>query len=34
MDWPLPDPKNQPIERVRAIRDEIRQRVSELLQTL
>jgi arsenate reductase (thioredoxin) len=26
-DWPLPDPKGQPIERVRAIRDEIRARV-------
>lgn len=30
-DWPLPDPKGQPIERVRAIRDVIRSRVSELL---
>lgn len=26
-DWPLPDPKGQPAERVRAIRDEIRERV-------
>ena len=26
-DWPLADPKGQPIERVREIRDEIRQRV-------
>ncbi len=30
-DWPLPDPKRQPIERVRAIRDDIRRRVAELL---
>ena len=33
-DWPLPDPKGQPIERVRAIRDQIRERVAELLRTL
>ena len=26
-DWPLPDPKGQPVERVREIRDEVRQRV-------
>ena len=26
-DWPLEDPKGRPIERVRAIRDEIRRRV-------
>lgn len=31
-DWPLADPKNQPIERVRAIRDEIRDRVWKLLE--
>jgi arsenate reductase (thioredoxin) len=30
-DWPLEDPKGQPIERVRQIRDEIRQRVATLL---
>lgn len=30
-DWPLPDPKGQPLTRVRAIRDEIRDRVSRLL---
>jgi arsenate reductase len=30
-DWPLPDPKEQPIERVREIRDEIRDRVRRLL---
>lgn len=26
-DWPLPDPKGEPIERVRAIRDDVRARV-------
>ena len=30
-DWNLPDPKGQPIERVRTIRDEIRRRVEELI---
>ena len=30
-DWPLPDPKGQPPERVRAIRDEIRGRVDGLV---
>jgi arsenate reductase len=30
-DWPLEDPKGQPIERVREIRDEIQRRVAELL---
>lgn len=30
-DWPLGDPKNQAIEQVRAIRDEIRGRVERLL---
>ena len=30
-DWPLQDPKEQPRARVREIRDEIRQRVDELL---
>jgi len=30
-DWPLPDPKGQPVERVRAIRDEIRTRTLALL---
>jgi arsenate reductase len=29
-DWPLPDPKGQPIESVRKIRDEIRERVEAL----
>jgi protein-tyrosine-phosphatase len=31
-DWGLPDPKGQPIERVREIRDEIEQRVKALLE--
>ena len=30
-DWPLEDPKGQSLERVRRIRDEIRDRVTELL---
>jgi arsenate reductase len=30
-DWPLEDPKGQPIARVRAIRDEIRARVQSLI---
>ena len=30
-DWPLDDPKGQPIARVRAIRDDIRHRVEVLL---
>jgi arsenate reductase (thioredoxin) len=30
-DWPLSDPKGQPPERVREIRDEIRRRVQQLL---
>ena len=30
-DWPLPDPKGQPIERVREIRDQIRAHVEDLL---
>ncbi len=33
-DWPLPDPKGQPLENVRQIRDEIRSRVVALLSTL
>jgi arsenate reductase len=32
LDWPLQDPKGQPIEIVRKIRDEVRARVSELAQ--
>jgi arsenate reductase (thioredoxin) len=31
-DWPLADPKGQPLEKVRAIRDEIRSRVQALLE--
>jgi arsenate reductase len=30
-DWPVQDPKDRPLERVREIRDEIRQRVAELI---
>jgi arsenate reductase len=30
-DWNLPDPKGQPIERVRAIRDDIRSHVEQLV---
>ena len=30
-DWPLDDPKGQPLERVREIRDDVRQRVEALL---
>ncbi len=30
-DWDLPDPKGQPVERVRATRDEIRARVERLI---
>ena len=30
-DWPLDDPKDQPIEAVRRIRDEIKKRVAELV---
>ena len=30
-DWPLDDPADQPLERVRAIRDDIRQRVHTLV---
>ena len=31
-DWPLPDPKGQPLARVRAIRDDIQTRVRELVE--
>jgi arsenate reductase len=30
-DWDLPDPKGQPLERVRQIRDEIRKRIAEMV---
>ncbi len=33
-DWPLPDPKGQPLETIRKIRDEIRGRVEKLLRGL
>ena len=32
-DWPLPDPKGRPIDEVRRIRDEIRRRVSALVES-
>jgi len=32
LDWPLEDPRGQPPERVRAIRDEVRRRVLELVE--
>lgn len=31
-DWPLEDPKGKPVERVREIRDEVRERVMALIQ--
>ena len=31
-DWPLDDPKGKPLERVRRIRDEIREQVTKLLE--
>lgn len=31
LDWKLPDPKNQPVETVRRIRDDIRERVTALI---
>jgi arsenate reductase len=31
MDWPLEDPKGKPIERVRAIRDDVRRLVADLI---
>jgi arsenate reductase (thioredoxin) len=34
LDWDLPDPHGQPVEQVRLIRDEIRQRVEELVKAL
>lgn len=30
-DWPLPDPKGQPVARVREIRDEVRTRVADFV---
>jgi arsenate reductase (thioredoxin) len=34
LDWDLPDPKGRPVEEVRAIRDEIAERVDQLLAEL
>jgi protein-tyrosine-phosphatase len=34
VDWDLPDPRGQPVDAVRATRDEIERRVQELLRTL
>jgi arsenate reductase len=34
LDWDLPDPKGQPVEAVRATRDEIRERVLQLVREL
>jgi arsenate reductase len=31
LDWPLEDPKGKPVERVREIREQVRERVLELL---
>ncbi len=31
LDWPLPDPKGRTLEEVRAIRDEVRRRVLDLI---
>ena len=33
VDWHIADPKGQPLEQVRAIRDEIHERVKALLRT-
>jgi len=33
MDWPLEDPKGKPIERVREIRDDVKARIVQLLET-
>jgi arsenate reductase (thioredoxin) len=33
-DWPLEDPKGKPLDRVRAIRDDIRARVTDLITRL
>ena len=34
IDWELPDPKGRPLDEVRAIRDEIRRRVTDLVEEL
>ncbi len=33
LDWPLEDPKGQPVEKVREIRDEVRRRVADLVRS-
>ena len=33
-DWPVEDPAGQPLERVRTIRDDIKERVESLLRSL
>jgi arsenate reductase len=33
LDWPLEDPKGKPVERVREIRDDVKARVLNLLET-
>ena len=32
-DWPLPDPKDRPLSEVRAVRDEVRDRVAALIRS-
>ena len=34
IDWDLPDPKGRPLNEVRAIRDDIRRRVGDLIDEL
>lgn len=34
LNWPLPDPKNLPLEQVRSIRDEIKRLVGDLVDEL
>lgn len=34
VDWDLPDPKNKPVDEVRALRDEIAARVTQLVEEL
>jgi protein-tyrosine-phosphatase len=34
LDWNLPDPKGRPVQEVRALRDDIEQRVAELVREL
>ncbi len=33
LDWDLPDIKNEPIEKVRALRDNIKERITEIIET-